>query len=259
MRIALGAARGLAHLHNQGNVKIMHRDICTSSIYLNDQFEAVIGNFWRALIMHDGNAKEGSIQWPRLKHPVRVSSSSHGEDSANSDSASPTNNLYEDVYVDTTDGVGKVEVIAPEYLHTGKCTLRNDVYAFGKVLLELISGQPYAKLNALAYDENLSLEEWIGGLIDKNELGRLIDPNLQRNYVEEEAKQVVRLALLCANGNPTVRPRCLKWLESSKANCFARSQQWEHLKSRSDSTPYHSFPPSPSLKLLDDRSSDTTS
>ncbi|XP_030457792.2 LRR receptor kinase BAK1-like [Syzygium oleosum] len=206
MRIALGAARGLAHLHNQGNVKIMHRDICTSSIYLNDQFEAVIGNFWRALIMHDGNAKEGSIQWPRLKHPVGVSSSSQGEDSADSDSASPTDNLYEDVYVDTTYRAGRVELIAPEYLHTGKCTLRNDVHAFGKVLLELISGQPSAKLNALAYDENLSLEEWIGGLMNKNELGRLIDPNLQRNYVEEEAEQVVRLALLCANGDPTVRP-----------------------------------------------------
>ncbi|KAI6673732.1 hypothetical protein NL676_001638 [Syzygium grande] len=179
MRIALGVARGLAPLHNQGNVKIMHRNIFTSSTFLNDQFEAVIGNFCHALIQHDGNAKEGTIQWPRLKHPVGVSSSSQGEDSADSDSDSPTYHLYEDVYVDTTYADGRVEFIAPEYLHTGKCTLRNDVHAFGKVLLELISGQPSAKLNALAYDENLSLEEWIGGLMNKNELGILIDPSLQ--------------------------------------------------------------------------------
>ncbi|XP_039161107.1 BRASSINOSTEROID INSENSITIVE 1-associated receptor kinase 1-like [Eucalyptus grandis] len=44
-QIALGAARGLAHLHDQGNIKIMHRNICVASILLNVQFEAVIGSF----------------------------------------------------------------------------------------------------------------------------------------------------------------------------------------------------------------------
>ncbi|KAF8006983.1 hypothetical protein BT93_K1090 [Corymbia citriodora subsp. variegata] len=42
--IALGAARGLAHLHHQG-IKITYHDISTSTIYLNTQFEAVIGGF----------------------------------------------------------------------------------------------------------------------------------------------------------------------------------------------------------------------
>ncbi|KAL3715737.1 hypothetical protein ACJRO7_007476 [Eucalyptus globulus] len=222
-RIALGAARGLAHLHNQGNVKIMHRDICSSSIFLNEQFEAVIGNFWRALIMHDGNAKEGTIQWPRLKHPVRVSSSSQEEESADSDSYSLTYHLYEDVYVDTTYADGRADFIAPEYLHTGKCTLRNDVHAFGKLLLELISGKPPAKLDALAYDENLSLEEWIGEFMNKNELGRLFDPNLQGNYVEEEeAEKVVRLALLCAHKDPSVRPEMSEVVEILESQFLQR-------------------------------------
>ncbi|XP_048138553.1 BRASSINOSTEROID INSENSITIVE 1-associated receptor kinase 1-like [Rhodamnia argentea] len=247
MCIALGAARGLAYLHNQGNVKIMHRDICTSSIFLNERFEATIGNFWRALIMHDGNAKEGTIQWP-----ARVSSSSQGEDSADSDSDCPTYRLYEDVYVDTTYANGRVGFIAPEYLHTGKCTLRNDVHAFGKVLLELISGQPSAKLEALAYDENLSLEEWIGGFMNKNELERLIDPNLQGNYVEEEAEQLLRLALLCADGDPSVRLEMSEVVQMLESQLLGQdpSSRSSWSQSECDSTPYYSIPPSPSEMAL---------
>ncbi|XP_030517583.1 BRASSINOSTEROID INSENSITIVE 1-associated receptor kinase 1-like [Rhodamnia argentea] len=208
---------------------------------------AARGNFWRALIMHDGNATEGTIQWP-----VRVSSSSQGEDSADSDSDSPTYRLYEDVYVDTTYADGRVEFIAPEYLHTGKCTLRNDVHAFGKVLLELISGQPPAKHEALPYGENLSLAEWIGGFMSKNELGRLIDPNLRGDYEEEEAEQLLQLALLCADGDPSIRlemSEVVRMLESQLLGQDPSSRSsWS--QSECDSTPYYSIPPSPSEMAL---------
>ncbi|KAL3715743.1 hypothetical protein ACJRO7_007482 [Eucalyptus globulus] len=226
MRIALGVARGLGHLHNQGDVKIMQCDICTSI----------------ALIMHDGNAKERTIEWPRLKHPARVPSSSREEDSVDSNSYSQTYHLYKDVYVDTTYADGRVEFIAPEYLHTGKCTLRNDVYAFGK---------PPAKLDAFVYDENLGLKEWIGEFMNKNELGRLIDPNLQGNYVEEEAEQVVRLALLSADGNPSVRLEMSEVVRMLESQLFGQHHCSRSSWSRSecDSTRYYSCPASPSLEM----------
>ncbi|KAI3421555.1 Protein kinase domain-containing protein [Psidium guajava] len=228
-RIALGVARGLAHLHNQGNVKIMHRNICTSNILLNVHFEAVIGGFSLAMIMHEGSVEEGTIEWPT--------------GSANSGFQSQ----YEDAYVNTPF-CGTVGFIAPEYYFTNKCTLKNDVFAYGRILLELISGQSILELFFTAADQNLSLDEWIGNFMNKNELERVIDPNLQGNYVEEEAEGLILLALLCAHKNPSIRlemSEVVRMLESLflQRDPSSRSS-WS--ESEYDSTPYYSFPPSPS-------------
>ena len=51
MRIALGAARGLSFLHELCDPKIIHRDVTPSNIFLNEEFEAVLGNFGLAIQM----------------------------------------------------------------------------------------------------------------------------------------------------------------------------------------------------------------
>ncbi|XP_030463610.1 BRASSINOSTEROID INSENSITIVE 1-associated receptor kinase 1-like [Syzygium oleosum] len=239
-RIALEAARGLAHLHDQGNIKIVYRDISTSTILLNTQFEAVIGGFWF----------KGST-FPILNPPVRVSSSSQGKDSHDSDSSSQTHHLNKDSYVDTTNASSGVELIDPEGWLTGKRVPKKDVHAYGKMLLELISGQPYLKLDVSAYNKNLSLEQWIGRFMGKNELGRVIDPNLHGKYVEKEAEQLVRLALLCADSDPSVRPEMSEVVAMIESQMLGRdhSSRSNWSGSEYDSTPYYSLPPSPSLSL----------
>ncbi|XP_039161110.1 LRR receptor kinase BAK1-like [Eucalyptus grandis] len=234
-RIALGAARGLAHLHNQGNIKIMHRDIKASNILLNVYFEAVIGGSSRAVIMNENNAEEGTIEWATW--------------SADFGSDSRIYHRYEDVYVNTPIRDTNM-FIAPEYFCTGKCTLKNDVFAYGKMLLELMSGTGISELHRLAYDENLSLEEWISDLNNKNELGRVIDPNLQENYMEEEAERLVGFALLCSHGDPSIRPEMSEVVRMLESQFLQRdpstSTRSSWSQSEGDSTPYYSFPPSPS-------------
>ncbi|KAK3405439.1 hypothetical protein EUGRSUZ_K01595 [Eucalyptus grandis] len=231
-RIALGAARGLAHLHNQGNIKIMHGTM--SNILLNVHFEAVIGDFSKAVIMDENNAEKGTIEW------------SLGPADFGSDFQSYY--CYEDVYVNTTTIIGTLGFIAPEYISTGKCTVKNDVFAYGKMLLELMSGTRISKLHSLAYDEDLSLEEWIGDLKNKNELGRVIDPNLQGNYVEEEAERLVGFALLCSHADPSIRPEMSEVVRMLESQFLQRdpSTRSSWSQSEGDSTPYYSFPPSPS-------------
>lgn len=234
-RIALGAARGLAHLHNQGNIKIMHRDIKASNILLNVHFEAVIGGSSLAVIMNENNAEEGTIEWATW--------------SADSGSDSLSYHRCEDVYVDTPIA-GTLGYMAPEYSLTGKCTVKNDVYAYGKMLLELMSGTVISELNWLAVDEALWLEEWIGDLKNKNELGRVIDPNLQGNYVEEEAERLVGFALLCSHKDPSIRPEMSEVVRMLESQFLQRdpstSTRSSWSQSEGDSTPYYSFPPSPS-------------
>ncbi|EYU40980.1 hypothetical protein MIMGU_mgv11b021095mg [Erythranthe guttata] len=53
-QIALGAARGLAYLHDGCERKIIHRNVKAANIYLNEDFEAIIGNFELAIHMDHG-------------------------------------------------------------------------------------------------------------------------------------------------------------------------------------------------------------
>ncbi|KAI6673746.1 hypothetical protein NL676_001652 [Syzygium grande] len=250
-RIALGAARGLAHLHNQGNIKIAHRDIRTSNILLNVHFEAMIGGFWLAMIMHERNVEEGTIKRP-MGMPRRgtgvTSSSPVDENSAVSGSDSQTYHRYEDVYVNIPP-LDKLGFISHGYFHTEKCTLKNDVFAYGKMLLELISGQYLIRF--FPDGEVLLLEDSVRKHMNEGQLGRVIDPNLQGNYVEEEAERLVRLALLCAHEDASVRPEMSEVVQMLESQYFRRypSTRSSWSLSERDSTPYYSFPPSPSSPL----------
>ncbi|XP_018720260.2 BRASSINOSTEROID INSENSITIVE 1-associated receptor kinase 1 [Eucalyptus grandis] len=207
-RIALGAARGLAHLHNQG--------------------------FSAAVIMHERYVQEGTIK-------NRV------EDSVAYDSGSQAYNCYDYVYDDNFIH-GVRGFIAPEYSYTGKCTLKNDVFAFGRTLLELVSGQGTWDLFLLRFGKHIILEERTDGGIIKNELKTLIDPELQGKYPEEEAEGLVQLALLCTHDDPSVRPemsQVIRMLETQLLGQDPSSRSSRSL-SEHDSTPFYSFPPSPS-------------
>ncbi|KAK3405435.1 hypothetical protein EUGRSUZ_K01601 [Eucalyptus grandis] len=211
MRIASGVARGMAHMHDQCHPSIIHRDVSCSNILLNAEFEPVLGDFGLARIMHErdvvvGNA-EGSI------------------------------------------GLGSVSAAevgygAPEYMATGKCTLKADVYLYGNMLLELISGRPFFNFGRRRND-------WISRCMNENKLERVVDPNLQGNYPAEEAKRLVRLAFLCADGDPSVRPKMSEvvMMLENRLHELDPSNRSSWSRSEGDSTPYYSFPPSPSLEM----------
>jgi len=117
--IALGAARGLAYLHDQCEQKIIHRDVKAANILLDEEFEAVVGDFGLAKLMN-----------------------------------------YNDSHV-TTAVRGTIGHIAPEYLSTGKSSEKTDVFGYGVMLLELITGQKAFDLARLANDDDIMLLDWV--------------------------------------------------------------------------------------------------
>nr|GMD97961.1 protein NSP-INTERACTING KINASE 3-like isoform X2 [Ipomoea batatas]GMD98824.1 protein NSP-INTERACTING KINASE 3-like isoform X2 [Ipomoea batatas] len=117
-RIALGTARGLVYLHEQCDPKIIHRDVKAANILLDEDFEAVVGDF--------GLAKLLDHRESHVSTAVR----------------------------------GTVGHIAPEYLSTGQSSEKTDVFGFGILLLELITGQKAVDFGRGANQKGVILD-WV--------------------------------------------------------------------------------------------------
>ncbi|KAH8490994.1 hypothetical protein H0E87_023215 [Populus deltoides] len=90
---------------------------------------------------------------------------------------------------------------APEYYMHGIVDEKTDIYAFGVLLLELITGRrPVDRLQQ-------SLVVWAKPLLDNNDTKELADPSLGDNYDLEEMDRVVLTASLCIEQSPVLRPR----------------------------------------------------
>jgi len=100
---------------------------------------------------------------------------------------------------------GTAGYIAPEYALRGYLTDKADVYSFGIVLLELVSGM--SNTNYRPKDEFVYLLDWAYVLKESDNMLELVDPCLGSNYSKKEAQDMLNLALLCANPSPTLRPK----------------------------------------------------
>ncbi|XP_051123934.1 receptor-like cytosolic serine/threonine-protein kinase RBK2 [Andrographis paniculata] len=159
-KIILGIAEGLCYLHENGQRRIIHRDIKVDNILLSEDFEPQICDF--------GLAKWLPRQW------------SHRS---------------------ATKFEGTFGYFAPEYFMHGVIDEKTDVYAFGVLLLEIITGRQ-------ALDESRkSLVMWSKPLLESNAIAELVDPFLQNNYNRVEMGWVVSTAKMCIDEIPMLRPR----------------------------------------------------
>ncbi|KAI3665618.1 hypothetical protein L6452_44247 [Arctium lappa] len=183
--IGLGAAQGLAYLHHDCVPGIVHRDVKSNNILLDEEFRPRVADFGLAKTMQI-EAKESDGSMSRV--------------------------------------AGSYGYIAPEYAYTMKITEKSDVYSFGVVLMELVTGKrpndssfdenmdivKWVTASALSSPEKLS----DGGL---TYLDQLIDPKmnpLSRDY--EEIERVLNVALQCTAAFPINRPSMRKVVELLK-------------------------------------------
>ncbi|XP_074559247.1 LRR receptor kinase BAK1-like [Curcuma longa] len=188
-KIALGSARGLSYLHDHCDPKIIHRDVKAANILLDEDFEAVVGDFGLAKLMD-----------------------------------------YKDTHV-TTAVRGTIGHIAPEYLSTGKSSEKTDVFGYGIMLLELITGQRAFDLARLANDDDVMLLDWVKGLLKEKKLEMLVDPDLQNDYVEPEVESLIQVALLCTQGSPMERPKMSEVVRMLEGDGLAeRWEEWQKVE-----------------------------
>ncbi|KDO77959.1 hypothetical protein CISIN_1g045835mg, partial [Citrus sinensis] len=101
---------------------------------------------------------------------------------------------------------GTIGYMAPEYALWGYLTYKADVYSFGIVALEIVSGKnnmSYAP--ALEFDCTCLLD-WACHLQQDGKLVELVDERLGSKYKKEEAERMIKVSLLCTNASPSLRP-----------------------------------------------------
>ncbi|CAN0920682.1 Receptor-like cytosolic serine/threonine-protein kinase RBK2 [Linum grandiflorum] len=96
---------------------------------------------------------------------------------------------------------GTFGYFAPEYFMHGIVDEKTDVYAFGVILLELITGRQ------AVLDSQHSLVIWAKPLLDNNDVEELVDPALDNNYDSKEMDHMLLTASLCIERSPILRPR----------------------------------------------------
>ncbi|XP_075511721.1 putative serine/threonine-protein kinase PIX13 [Primulina tabacum] len=105
----------------------------------------------------------------------------------------------------STNIVGTFGYAAPEYMATGRLYVKSDVFGFGVVLLEIITGLQVIDHNRPNMQTNLV--EWAKPMLTrKNKLKKLIDPRLNDEYPPKAAFQVSELILQCLEPDPKCRP-----------------------------------------------------
>lgn len=105
----------------------------------------------------------------------------------------------------TTRVAGTIGYMAPEYAMWGYLTYKADVYSFGIVALEIAAGKN--NMHNRPSEDYFCLLDWALVLQKRGNLVELVDPKLQNSSHEEDAIRMIRIALLCTQTSPALRPK----------------------------------------------------
>ncbi|CAB4272395.1 unnamed protein product [Prunus armeniaca] len=186
IKIALGAARGLAYLHEDSNPRVIHRDFKASNILLEYDCTPKVSDFGLARAALEEGKRHIS-----------------------------------------THVMGTFGYLAPEYAMTGHLLVKSDVYSYGVVLLELLSGRKPVDLSQPPGQENLVA--WARPLLTSKEgLEMIIDPALKPSDISwDSVTKVAAIASMCIQPEVSHRPFMGEVVQALKLVCneFKETQE----------------------------------
>ncbi|KAG7633476.1 Protein kinase domain [Arabidopsis suecica] len=161
LRIAVDAALGLEYLHIGCRPSMVHRDVKSTNILLDENFMAKIADFG-------------------LSRSFQLGGESHV----------------------STVVAGSLGYLDPEYYRTSRLAEMSDVYSFGIVLLEIITNQRVIDQTR----EKPHITEWTAFMLNRGDITRIMDPNLNGDYNSHSVWRALELAMSCANPSSENRP-----------------------------------------------------
>ncbi|KAF8062596.1 hypothetical protein N665_1196s0002 [Sinapis alba] len=163
--IIQGIARGLVYLHRDSFLRVVHRDLKTNNILLDEKMNPKISDFGLA----------------------RMFQGTQNQDS--------TGRVF-----------GTLGYMSPEYAWTGTFSEKSDIYSFGVLMLEIISGKEISSFSYGKEDKNLLAHAWESwsetGGVD------LLDQDIADSESDsvEEVMRCVQISLLCVQHQAMDRP-----------------------------------------------------
>lgn len=143
----------------------------------------------------------------------------------------------------STRVMGTYGYCAPEYAMSGKLTLKSDIYSFGVVLLELITGRKAIDTNKRPGEQNLV--SWSRPFLkEQKKFGQLVDPLIRGCCPRRCLNYAIAITAMCLSEEANFRPLigdivvALEYLASQSQNWIPESRNTE-VHSSSQSSPFH--------------------
>ncbi|XP_037480319.1 cysteine-rich receptor-like protein kinase 10 [Triticum dicoccoides] len=167
-RIINGIIRGLQYLHEDSQLKIVHRDLKASNILLDSDYNPKISDFGLAKIF--GGDRSQTVTHRILEHST----------------------------------YGLHGYMSPEYAMRGQYSIKSDVFSLGVLILEIITGRRSHGPYDSEHDTdliNIAWEHWT-----KERAAELIDPTLRNHCPTDQLLKYIHIGLLCVQQKPADRP-----------------------------------------------------
>ncbi|KAF6154954.1 hypothetical protein GIB67_018391 [Kingdonia uniflora] len=175
IKIILGTAKALAYLHEAIEPKVIHRDIKSSNILIDENFNSKISDFGLAKLLGAG-----------------------------------TSHI-------TTRVMGTFGYVAPEYANSGLLNEKSDIYSFGVVLLEAITGRQPVNYGRPVNEVNMV--DWLKTMVGSRRSEEVVDPNIEMRPSTRALKRSLLTALRCVDPDSEKRPKMsqvVRMLESEE-------------------------------------------
>ncbi|KAL2982279.1 hypothetical protein AAZX31_13G333900 [Glycine max] len=176
IQIAVDAAEGLEYLHHGCNMPIVHRDVKSKNILLNEKFRGKLADFGLSKIYSD----------------------------------------EDDTHM-TTVVAGTLGYLDPEYNRSHKLREKSDVFSFGIVLFEIITGQPAITKT----EERTHIIQWVDSILLERGINDIVDSRLQGEFDIHHVKKALDTAKACVATTSINRPTMTHVVNELK-QCFSK-------------------------------------